>query len=84
MALFLEQIEREGNVMRRKRRAVVKPRFGPQRKVESVAVLRDGHALGQKAVDGIRLVERAGHQRVVDKAPCEAAHRPWPRTCSAC
>ena len=64
MALFLQHIEREGDVGRRDLRAVEEARLGPQPEAIVELVGRNPHRLGEQAIDGIGLVAVGRHQRV--------------------
>ncbi len=67
MALGLEQVEAEGGIRRREPGAVVEPGFGPQQEAVGEPVGREPHRPGHEPVEGVGLVERAGHQRVEDE-----------------
>ncbi len=64
MTLFLEHVQREGDVRRRHLRAVEKTRFGSQPETVVELVGRDPDRLREQAVDRIRLIAVGGHQRV--------------------
>ena len=57
----------EGDVVGRDRRAVVEPGPGPEPEGDPAARVRELDRLGDEAVERIRLVEGAGHQRVEHK-----------------
>jgi hypothetical protein len=62
MALCLEVGERELDIGRRQRCAIVKPRLGAQGKGEDQPISRDRHVSRNEPVHGIRLIQRAHHQ----------------------
>ncbi len=84
VALVLEDVEAEGGVLCRQRRAVVPARLGPQMEGEAVPVLGDLDALGQQAVEGVGLVERRPSSAGRSTFPCAAARRRAARSCSSC
>ena len=63
MALFLEHIEREGDIVGGQRRAVVEFGARPDEELIDQAVGRAAHFLRGKPVHGVRLVAGADHQR---------------------
>ena len=67
MALGLQRLEGERHIVGGERRAVGELRLGPQREGHRHAVRRDLCALRHEPIDGVRLVRRAGHQRVEQK-----------------
>ena len=64
MAVFFERQVGKGDVMRGDRRPVVPARLGPQHEGVAVAVLGDRHAVGEVAIDRVRLVPGVHHQRI--------------------
>ncbi len=64
MALRLQDRQREGDVLRRQPRTVVKARLGTEQEAVGQLVGRDPHRPRDEAVLGIRLVGGAGHQAV--------------------
>ena len=63
MPLGLEEVEREGDVMRGEPRAVVEPGRGPDEEPVAKAVGGAPHLLGGKPVHRVRLVAGADHER---------------------
>ncbi len=68
MALRFEDVQREDDVMRRKRRSIVKAHLLAQEESISQLVGRDPDLFGDKAVKRVRFVAIARHQRVEDRA----------------
>ena len=64
VSLFLQQIESEHHIVHRDRTAVMKPRAVTQAECNRHAVRRDGGGFCRQAIHGVRLVPRAGHQRI--------------------
>ena len=64
MALFLQRVQREGDVMRGQLRTVVETRLGSHREAIGELVGRNPHRFCGKAVHRVGLVVRARHQRI--------------------
>ena len=67
MPLFLQDVERECDVRRRERRAVVEPRRLAQMEPELASIVGDDDRVRDEAVHGICLVGVRSHQRVEDE-----------------
>ena len=64
MAFRLEQHHREGDILSRQFRPIVKAGFRPERKTVDMPIGVTRHTMRYKPIHGVRLIKRAHHQAI--------------------